>query len=155
MVMVVAMLHDARAAAEALLEWIRNEAGECGAYYPGLAHLYQRFSRGASPGGLNPGNNLHVSGLSHRVDSRDLENHFAAIGRVRHRSSHVEIRNRHGEQVQKAQVMRDPHTHDSRGFGFVTMESPAEADAAVAALNGQDFFGKTLVIEKVRSLFLP
>jgi RNA recognition motif-containing protein len=35
------------------------------------------------------------------------------------------------------------------------MESPAEADAAIAALNGQEFFGKTLVIEKVRSPFLP
>ena len=34
-------------------------------------------------GGLNPGNNLHVSGLSHRVDTRDLEQTFAKIGRVR------------------------------------------------------------------------
>jgi len=85
----------------------------------------ERGGRGSSPGGQNPGNNLHVSGLSHRVDSRELGNHFAAIGRV-----------------QKAQVMRDPHTHESRGFGFVTMESAAEADAAIAALNGQDFFGQ-------------
>jgi transformer-2 protein len=51
--------------------------------------------------------------------------------------------------------MRDPHSNDSRGFGFVTMESAAEADAAIAALNGQDFFGKTLMIEKVCSPFLP
>jgi len=93
----------------------------------------ERSGRPPSPGGYNPGNNLHVSSLSHRVDSTDLENHFAAIGRV-----------------QKAQVMRDPHTHESRGFGFVTMESAAEADAAIAALNGQDFCGKTLVIEKAR-----
>ncbi|KAF9786902.1 RNA-binding domain-containing protein [Thelephora terrestris] len=93
----------------------------------------ERSGRGFSPGGQNPGNNLHVSGLSHRVDSKELENHFAAIGRV-----------------QKAQVMRDPHSHESRGFGFVTMESAAEADAAIAALNGQDFLGKVLSIEKAR-----
>lgn len=31
---------------------------------------------------VNPGNNLHVSGLSHRVDSRDLDAAFAKIGRV-------------------------------------------------------------------------
>jgi len=59
------------------------------------------------------------------------------------------------KQVQKAQVMRDPHTNESRGFGFVTMESSPEADAAIAALNGQDFLGKTLMIEKVGPLFLP
>jgi RNA recognition motif-containing protein len=49
--------------------------------------------------------------------------------------------------------MRDPHSHESRGFGFVTMESAAEADAAIAALNGQDFLGKVLSIEKVCSPF--
>lgn len=87
----------------------------------------------ASPGGQNPGNNLHVSNLSHRVDSRDLEAHFGKIGRVK-----------------KAQVMRDPHSHDSRGFGFVTMESPEEAEAAVTALNGIDFMGKAINVEKAR-----
>lgn len=33
-------------------------------------------------GGNNPGNNLHVSGLSHRVDTRELEQAFAKVGRV-------------------------------------------------------------------------
>ena len=84
MAMVVEMLRDAPAAAGALLEGTRNEAGECGGCYPCLAYSYENSSRGSSPGGQNPGNNLHVSSLSHRVDSRDLENHFAAIGRVRH-----------------------------------------------------------------------
>ena len=32
--------------------------------------------------GQNPGNNLHVSGLSSRVDTRDLEAAFAKIGRA-------------------------------------------------------------------------
>jgi transformer-2 protein len=40
------------------------------------------FSR-SGDGSLNPGNNLHVSSLSHRVDTRDLEAAFAKIGRVR------------------------------------------------------------------------
>lgn len=119
------------------------------------ARSHRRSSRGSSPGQQNPGNNLHVSGLSHRVDSRELENHFAAIGRVSFGSFRTQTCLRHIRQVQKAQVMRDPHSHESRGFGFVTMESTAEADAAIAALNGQDFLGKTLVIEKVRSTCPP
>jgi len=40
------------------------------------------YGRSAS-GQHNPGNNLHVSGLSHKVDSRDLESAFLKIGRVR------------------------------------------------------------------------
>jgi RNA recognition motif-containing protein len=44
--------------------------------------------------------------------------------------------------------MYDPHTRDSRGFGFVTMETVEGADAAIAALNGTELQGKTLSIEK-------
>ena len=53
-------------------------------------------------------------------------------------------------QVKKAQVMYDPHTRESRGFGFVTMESAEEADAAITALNATDLMGKTMTVEKVR-----
>ncbi|KAJ7738852.1 hypothetical protein DFH07DRAFT_752376 [Mycena maculata] len=84
----------------------------------------------------NPGNNLHVSGLSHKIDTRDLEAAFAKIGRVK-----------------KASVMYDPHTRESRGFGFVTMESAEEADAAVAALHGTDMGGKAINVEKVHGGF--
>ncbi|KAJ7873679.1 hypothetical protein B0H13DRAFT_2058228 [Mycena leptocephala] len=95
-------------------------------------------SRSRSPGrdgerGHNPGNNLHVSGLSHKIDTRDLEAAFAKIGRVK-----------------KASVMYDPHTRESRGFGFVTMETPEEADAAVAALHGAELGGKSINVEKAR-----
>ncbi|EJD49742.1 hypothetical protein AURDEDRAFT_112522 [Auricularia subglabra TFB-10046 SS5] len=53
-------------------------------------------------------------------------------------------------QVQKAAVMLDPHTRESRGFGFVTMEVPEDADAAISGLVGTEFMGKTLSIEKAR-----
>ena len=58
------------------------------------------------------------------------------------------------EQVKKAQVMYDPHTRESRGFGFVTMESAEEADAAITAMNGTELMGKNVSVEKVR-LFRP
>ncbi|CAK5266626.1 unnamed protein product [Mycena citricolor] len=94
-------------------------------------------SRSRSParqsGGDNPGNNLHVSGLSHRLEVHELETAFAKTGRV-----------------QKASIMFDPHTRESRGFGFVTMETPEEADAAIAALQGTELAGKTLSIQKAR-----
>ncbi|KAF9060955.1 hypothetical protein BDP27DRAFT_1301450 [Rhodocollybia butyracea] len=81
----------------------------------------------------NPGNNLHVSGLSTKCDDRELEAIFVKVGRV-----------------SKAQVVYDPHSRESRGFGFVTMETPEEADAAVTALNSTEFMGKTLTVAKAR-----
>ena len=53
-------------------------------------------------------------------------------------------------QVKKASVMYDPHTRESRGFGFVTMESAEEAEAAVTALNATELMGKAITVEKVR-----
>ena len=52
-------------------------------------------------------------------------------------------------QVKKAQVMYDPHSRESRGFGFVTMETAEEAEAAITALNGSDLNGKSMTVEKV------
>jgi len=74
-----------------------------------------------------------VSGLGHKIDNRDLEAAFGKFGRV-----------------QKAAVMYDPHTRESRGFGFVTMESPEEAEAAVTGLNATEINGKTINVEKAR-----
>ncbi|KAJ7352046.1 hypothetical protein DFH08DRAFT_693286 [Mycena albidolilacea] len=113
-------------------------AGTAGTESGGTSLFFRlvfRLEHEANDGGsVNPGNNLHVSGLSHKIDTRDLEAAFAKIGRV-----------------QKASVMYDPHTRESRGFGFVTMETPEEADAAVAALNGSELGGKMMKVEKVHA----
>ncbi len=53
----------------------------------------------------------------------------------------------HGE-VQSAQVVTDRDTGRSRGFGFVEMSEGA--DAAIAALNGQDFKGRSLTVNEAR-----
>ncbi|EJD03511.1 uncharacterized protein FOMMEDRAFT_82331 [Fomitiporia mediterranea MF3/22] len=81
----------------------------------------------------NPGNNLHVSGLPTDVDDEALKAVFVKVGRV-----------------QKVSIMCDPHTKDSRGFAFVTMETPEEAEAAINELNATKPFGsKVMSVEKV------
>ena len=46
--------------------------------------------------------------------------------------------------------MKDPHTNESRGFGFVKMVTAEEADAAKDGLQGENIEGRTLSIEKAR-----
>ena len=46
--------------------------------------------------------------------------------------------------------MRDPHTKDSRGFAFVTMETAEEAEAAIAACNATELMGRVMNVEKAR-----
>ncbi|GAA5930954.1 RNA recognition motif domain-containing protein [Sporobolomyces koalae] len=91
--------------------------------------------RGEARGGAegNPGNNIHVSGLSSRVEERDLDEVFAKFGRI-----------------QKIAIMRDPHTKDSRGFAFVTMETAEDADVAITNLNATELMGRVMNVEKAR-----
>jgi RNA recognition motif-containing protein len=52
--------------------------------------------------------------------------------------------------VLSAQVIIDRDTNRSKGFGFVEMESDDAAKAAIAALDGQDFEGRTIVVNVAR-----
>ena len=52
--------------------------------------------------------------------------------------------------VEGCSIMKDPHTAESRGFGFVKMVTAEEADAAREALQGETIEGRTLSIEKAR-----
>jgi RNA recognition motif-containing protein len=79
------------------------------------------------------GRKLYVGNLSYNVDSSQLEQLFGAHG-----------------QVVSAQVISDRDTGRSKGFGFVEMSSDEEAQAAIAALNGQQHGGRALTVNEAR-----
>lgn len=51
----------------------------------------------------------------------------------------------HGTVV-SAQVIKDRDTGQSKGFGFVEMDDQAAAQAAINALDGKEFEGRTIVV---------
>ena len=79
------------------------------------------------------GKKLYVGNLSYNVDSSELEQLFGA---------HV--------TVQSAEVISDRMTGRSKGFGFVEMSTDEEAQAAIAALNGQDNNGRALTVNEAK-----
>jgi len=79
------------------------------------------------------GNRLYVGNLSYDVDSSALEKLFSPHG-----------------QIVSAQVISDRDTGRSKGFGFVEMASDGEAQAAIAALNGQQHDGRALTVNEAR-----
>ena len=54
-------------------------------------------------------------------------------------------------QVSECRLVKDPRTHESRGFGFVTMANLADAEYAVRNLNRSTLEGRAIVVEKVGS----
>lgn len=79
------------------------------------------------------GRKLYVGNLGYDVSSSDLEQLFASHG-----------------TVDSANVISDRSTGQSKGFGFVEMSSSAEAEAAIAALDGKDFGGRALKVNEAR-----
>ncbi len=79
------------------------------------------------------GKKLYVGNLSYDVSSSDLEKLLAEYG-----------------TVQSAEVISDRTTGRSKGFGFVEMSSDEEAQAAIAALNGQQHGGRALTVNEAR-----
>jgi RNA recognition motif-containing protein len=79
------------------------------------------------------GKKLYVGNLGYSVSSSDLEQLFASHG-----------------TVDSASVITDRSTGQSKGFGFVEMSSSGDADAAIAALDGKDYGGRTLKVNEAR-----
>ncbi|KAF7564675.1 RNA-binding protein (RRM domain) [Pyrenophora tritici-repentis] len=107
-------------------------------------------ARSASPGGRdsrgppperrndddesrNSGSNLFVTGIHPTLSEDEVTRLFEKYG-----------------EVEQCNIMRDPHTKESRGFGFVKMVTSEQADAAKEGLQGEVHQGRTLSIEKAR-----
>ncbi|RSL46234.1 hypothetical protein BHE90_012356 [Fusarium euwallaceae] len=84
-------------------------------------------------GAVNPGSNLFVTGIHPKLTEAEVSKMFEKYG-----------------DVEKCQIMRDPHTKESRGFGFVKMVTSEQAEAAKEGLQGEQIEGRTLSIEKAR-----
>jgi len=79
------------------------------------------------------GNKLYVGNLAYSVRDENLQERFAEFG-----------------TVTSAKVMMDRETGRSKGFGFVEMSSPAEAQASIRGLNGQSLDGRAIVVNEAR-----
>src|SRR6516165_5269105 len=79
------------------------------------------------------GRKLYVGNLGYAVTDSDLTKMFEPHG-----------------TVESAQVIMDRDTGRSKGFGFVEMKTEQEAQAATAALNGQDVGGRALTVNEAK-----
>ncbi len=76
---------------------------------------------------------LFVGNLSFNITENDLQDAFAAHG-----------------TVLEANLMMDRSTGRPRGFGFVTMSTPEEAQKAIDAMNGKELAGRALTVNIAR-----
>ena len=77
--------------------------------------------------------NIYVGNLAREVTQEDLEETFKAFG-----------------QVTSVTLIKDKFSGEPRGFGFIEMPGKAEAQAAIAGLNGKDLKGRTLNVNEAQ-----
>ena len=76
---------------------------------------------------------LYVGNLSYSAGENDIRELFAQYG-----------------TVESVAVITDRDTGRSKGFGFVEFANDAEAQAAIAGLNGKDMSGRSLTVSQAR-----
>ena len=77
--------------------------------------------------------NIYVGNLSYEATEEDLRLAFEPFG-----------------QVESATIIKDKHSGQSKGFGFVEMTSKAEGQSAIDGLNGNELKGKALNVNEAR-----
>jgi RNA recognition motif-containing protein len=76
---------------------------------------------------------IYVGNLSYSVTEDDLSKVFSDYGTVK-----------------RVQLPTDRETGRARGFGFVEMETEAAEDAAIEALDGAEWMGRVMKVNKAR-----
>ena len=81
------------------------------------------------------GNKLYVGNLPYSFRDQDLQQQFSEHG-----------------TVTSAKVMMDRDSGRSKGFVFVEMGDDAQAQAAISAMNGQQFDGRALTVNEAKPM---
>jgi RNA recognition motif-containing protein len=76
---------------------------------------------------------IYIGNLSYEVTETDLNSVFAEYG-----------------SVKRVQLPTDRETGRMRGFGFVEMDTDAEEQAAIDALDGAEWMGRDLKVNKAK-----
>jgi RNA recognition motif-containing protein len=76
---------------------------------------------------------IYVGNISYDVTEADLQAAFEAFG-----------------MVASVNILKDQHSGQPRGFGFVEMPSATEAQAAITGLHGKEFMGRPLTVNEAR-----
>lgn len=77
---------------------------------------------------------LYIGNVSFKATEEQVQALFAEVG----------------VQPGSLTLLRDRFTGQPRGFGFAEIQNDAEADKAIAALNGKEFLGRALVVNEAR-----
>src|SRR3990167_4667286 len=80
-------------------------------------------------------NKLYVGSLSYNTTDDQLKQHFSEAG-----------------EVTSATVITDKMSGRSKGFGFVEMATEEGAQKAVEMFNGQEFDGRSIVVNEARPM---
>ena len=77
--------------------------------------------------------NIYVGNLSYDATDETIKQAFESFG-----------------EVTSARVIKDNYTGQSRGFGFVEMPAPSQAQTAIKSLNGKELLGKQMNVKEAR-----
>lgn len=78
-------------------------------------------------------NRLYVGNLDFSVGDKELLELFSSVG-----------------EVKGVQIITDKETDESRGFGFVEMETEEGAKKAIEKFNGEEHMGRELTVEEAK-----